>query len=66
MKALNNILKSFQKTLMALEDLSARNTTVAVQKREQAMDLEEEATDLMTEARKAEDIAKNLRELLGA
>lgn len=60
------LLKSFQKTLMALEDLSARNTTVAVQKREQAMDLEEEATDLMTEARKAEDIAKNLRELLGA
>lgn len=65
MKALNSILKSFQKTLLALEDLSTRNTTVAVQKREQAMALDDEADDLLAEADKAKAIAQNLKELLG-
>lgn len=65
MKALNGILKSFQKTLAALEDLTDRNTVVASQKREQAMALEEQATDLQAEAEKAQAIAKNIRELLG-
>lgn len=65
MKALNGILKSFQKTLTALEDLTTRNTVVASQKREQAMTLEEQAADLQAEAEKAQAIAKNIRELLG-
>lgn len=65
MKALNGILKSFQKTLVALEDLTTRNNTVATQKREQAMTLEEQAADLQAEAEKAQAIAKNIRELLG-
>ena len=50
---------------MALEDLSTRNTTVAVQKREQAMALDDEADDLLAEADKAKAIAQNLKELLG-
>ena len=65
MKALNSILKSFQKTLMALEDLTNRNQTVALQKREQAIALDYEAYDLMAEAEKAKAIAQNLKELLG-
>lgn len=65
MKALNNILKSFQKTLMALEDLNARNRAVAASKIEQATLLEEQADELLTEATKAQSIANNIKELLG-
>lgn len=50
---------------MALEDLTNRNQTVAIQKREQAMALDDEADDLMAEAEKAKAIAQNLKELLG-
>jgi hypothetical protein len=65
MKALNGILKSFQKTLMALEDLNARNRAVAASKIEQATQLEEQADALLTEATKAQVIANNIKELLG-
>ncbi|MDX1329859.1 MAG: hypothetical protein R3317_04415 [Burkholderiaceae bacterium] len=59
-------LKSFNKTLAALEDLTARNKAVAAQKTEQAIALEEQAEDLLAEAQSAEAVAKNIREMLGA
>lgn len=59
------LLKSFQKTLMALEDLNARNRAVAASKIEQATQLEEQADELLTEATKAQAIANNIKELLG-
>jgi len=65
MKALNNILKSFQKTLLALEDLNVRNRAVAASKIEQATLLEEQADELLTEATKAQSIANNIKELMG-
>lgn len=58
-------LKSFQKTLTALEELIERNTAVAAQKREQALALDEQVDDLSDEARKAQEIAKNIKALLG-
>lgn len=58
-------LKSFQKTLTALEGLIDRNTVVAAQKCEQALALDEQAEDLSEEARKAQEIAKNIKALLG-
>jgi hypothetical protein len=59
------LLKSFQKTLMALEDLTNRNRAVAASKIEQATLLEEQADELLTEATKAQSIANNIKELLG-
>ena len=58
-------LKSFNKTLASLEELTARNKAVAAAKTEQAIALEEQAEDLLAEAQSAEAVAKNIREMLG-
>jgi hypothetical protein len=64
MRAFNSILKGFQKTVMALEDLAKLNHDRADHKTEQAEALDEQAKALRDEAKAAEQAASNIRGLL--
>lgn len=64
MKALNNILKGFQKVVQQLEDLAKRNHDQADLKVEQAEALDDQANALGDEAKATEKAATNIRGLL--
>lgn len=65
MPALDEILKTFNKTLAQLEAVVTANTNQAAAKLNLADQLEDEAFALQDEAAKAQGVAKRILELAG-
>jgi hypothetical protein len=66
MTALSKILKSFNKTLTALDNLVAQNRAAAKVLEERAADMVLQADNLMDEAQEALAVADRIRELVGS
>lgn len=63
---LDNILGTFNKAVVRLENLAEANRTKAGKKAEKAYDLRGEADDLLIEAGKAKATAESIRKLIGS